>query len=115
MDCYKLLFDAKAPKKEDQFPGWPRTVNMKEMYGRKAAAYLPEITVTGLSGNPVFQIINSAGKVVYTIRSASKSFRPKVFVNGKYSVKVGNPDENKWKTITDLDASSSKSSLLIDF
>ncbi len=115
MECYKLLFDANAPKKEDQFPGWPRTVNMKEMYGRKATAYLPEITVTGLMDNPVFQIIDSEGKVVYTIRSTSKNFRPKVFASGKYSIKVGNPDENKWKTLTGLDASNSKSSLQVKF
>ena len=115
MECFKLLFDADNVKKDDQFPGWPRTVNMSEMYGKTAKAYLPEIKVSGLAKNPVFQVIDSAGNVVYTIRNTSSSFRPKVFAKGTYSVKVGEPDSGKWKTLSDLKATSEKSTLEVKF
>jgi alkaline phosphatase D len=115
MDCYRLLFDAKAPQAKDQFPGWPRTVNLQDMYGRKAKAFLPEISVSGLAGKPVFQVIDSKGMTVYTLRSSEMTFRPKVFATGKYTVKVGNPDEDKWKTLTDLEASNDKRTLEVKF
>ena len=115
MECFKLIFDADNVKKDDQFPGWPRTVNISDMYGKKAAANLPEISVSGLDKNPVFQVIDSSGNVLYTIRNPSSTFRPKVFAEGTYSVKVGDPDSNKWKTLSDLKASSEKKTLEVKF
>lgn len=115
MECFKLLFDADNAVKDDQFPGWPRTVNMSQMYGKTAKVYLPEITVSGLSKNPVFQVIDSSGNVVYTIRNTSNTFRPKVFADGTYTVKVGEPDSGKWKTLSDLKASSEKTTVEVTF
>ena len=115
MECFKLLIDADKINKEDQFPGWPRTVNMSKMYGKAAKAYLPEISVSGLEKNPVFQVIDANGNTVYTLRNSSSKFRPKVFTEGTYSVKVGDPDTAKWKTLEGLKASNIKSSLEVKF
>ena len=45
MECWRLLFDANQPKKDDQFPGWPKTVHYTENYGRKATAHLPTLEI----------------------------------------------------------------------
>ena len=97
IECWRLLFDAAAPKEGDQFPGWPRTISMLDNYGRKAHAHLPTIEVAGMD-DPVVQIIDEAdGSVVYTLRINGRSFRPKVFKDGAYTVKAGEPGEKKVK------------------
>ena len=98
MECWRLQIDAANHKPGDQFPGWPKTINLRDNYGRKAHAHLPAIEVTGMN-NPVVQVIDeSDGSVVYTLRITGTSFRPKVFKDGTYTVKVGEPGENKVKT-----------------
>ncbi|NQZ56610.1 MAG: hypothetical protein HRT88_03965, partial [Lentisphaeraceae bacterium] len=99
LECFKLLFDAKAVRAEDQFPGWPKMVNITDNYARKAAAWLPEISVSGLSQKPVFQVYDDKGQLVYALRSPKNHFRAKVFASGEYTVKVGDPDTNQWKTL----------------
>ncbi|MCK4920112.1 MAG: hypothetical protein KAS71_03645, partial [Bacteroidales bacterium] len=80
--------------KEDakQFPGWPVKIIQEENYSRKAKAWLPEIKVEGME-DPVFQVIEeSSDEVVYTIRILGSSFRPKVFQDGLYTIKIGDQD-----------------------
>jgi hypothetical protein len=88
MECRPRNVDltkANAP----QYPGWPITIKQSDNYGRKAVAWLPTLKISGQK-NPVVQIIDeSNGEVVYTIRIKGNSFRPKVFVKGLYTIKVG--------------------------
>lgn len=72
-----------------QYPGWPITVNQLDNYGRKAAAYLPVLRVRGMT-NPIVQVIDEkSGEIVYTLRIRGIEFRPKVFHDGTYTIKVG--------------------------
>ncbi len=72
---------------------------MFDNYGREAAAYLPEIKISGIK-NPVFQVIDeSQNEILYSVRKKGNTFRPKVFKEGIYTLVVGNPDEDKMKTI----------------
>ncbi len=72
-----------------QFPGWPMRFKMSENDGREPAAYLPELSFKGIE-NPVVQVIEeSTGDVLYTTRVKSKTYRPKVYTNGKYTIRVG--------------------------
>jgi alkaline phosphatase D len=92
MECWKLLFDAKKPKADDQFPGWPKTVSMQENYGRKAVGYLPTIQVNGMK-NPVVEVKDEkTGEIVYTLRINGMSFSPKIFEDSTYTVTVGNQE-----------------------
>ncbi len=78
-----------------QFPGWPQTIKVQDNYGRQAAAFLPTIKISGIT-NPVFQIINEKNnEIVYTIRIKENIFRPKVFEEGLYTIKAGDPDIGK--------------------
>lgn len=99
IECWRLQFDANDPKPADQFPGWPKTIAMEDNYARKAHAWLPTIRVTGMA-DPVVQVIDEAdGSIVYTLRINGTSFRPKVFSDGVYTLRIGEPDAGKVKTI----------------
>lgn len=99
MECFKLLFDADDVQPDDQFPGWPKTIQMTANDGRKAAAYLPAIDVQGIEA-PVVQVIDEGNdEVLYTLRVKASEFRPKVFrAEGSYTLKVGDPDVGLWQS-----------------
>jgi hypothetical protein len=45
--------------------------------------------------NPVVQVIyESTGEIVYTVRIQGNRFRPKVFKDGTYTVKIGDQPDN---------------------
>jgi hypothetical protein len=72
-----------------QYPGWPVTVRQEDNYGRAAVAYLPERHIHGQT-DPVVQVIrDSSGDIVYTVRAHGNRFRPKVFEEGTYTIRVG--------------------------
>jgi alkaline phosphatase D len=99
MECWKLQFDAKNPRPEDQFPGWPMTVSIDDQYGRKAVAHLPTLKFVGLE-NPVVQVIKEPnGETVYTRRVMGTSFRPKIFdTRATYTLIAGNPQKGDFQT-----------------
>jgi hypothetical protein len=72
-----------------QFPGWPITFAMEENDGRTPTGWLPELNFKG-ARNPVVQVVEDAtGEILYTVRVAGDRFRPKVYRNGAYTVRVG--------------------------
>ncbi len=102
------------PDKDKPFPGWPIRINQQDNYGRKARAWLPEIRVSGLQ-NPVVQIIRQqTDEIVYTLRINSRSFQPKVFAPGSYTLRVGEPDIDTWKEIRDIQAKTTKNAEPLD-
>lgn len=79
-----------------QFPGWPVTIHMEDNDGRRVTGYLPELRFRG-AVNPVVQVIReSDGEILYTQRIAGRSFRPRVFAPGTYTVKVGRDTPDGW-------------------
>lgn len=86
--CWPRNVDVTDPSVK-QYPGWPKTINQIDNYGRKALAYLPTLKFKGLK-NPVVQIIDEAnGEIVYTLRIKGNTFKPKVFKKGSYTIKTG--------------------------
>jgi hypothetical protein len=72
-----------------QYPGWPHTITQFDNYARKPVAWLPTIRVQPQS-DPVLQVIEEANReIVYTVRINGNEFRPKVFAEGSYTVRVG--------------------------
>ena len=105
-ECWPRFSDAKDGEK-GQFPGWPITVSMEDNDGRKVAGYLPELVFEGAE-NPVVQVISEAnGEILYTVRVEGTSFQPRVYADGKYTVKIGR-DKPDGKTLESLRASSKK-------
>ena len=85
-----------------QFFGWPVTVNQLDNYGGEVG-HLPTIEVSGMR-EPVVQLIDeSSGEVVYTLRIAGTSFRPKIFdASAIYTVTVGEPGTGQLQRLTGL-------------
>ena len=108
MECWRLLVDPSNPSADDQFEGWPMTIDMQDNYARKAAGYLPTVTVRGMT-HPVIQVIDeSDGEIVYTLRIRGTSYQPKVFKAGSYTVRAGDPDTGRIKTVTGLRSTASR-------
>jgi hypothetical protein len=101
-ECWPRFSDVKQGDKA-QFPGWPITVAMNANDGRKVAGWLPELIFQGVE-NPVVQVIEEAGdNILYTVRVQGTSFQPRVYADGKYTVKIGREKPNA-KTIKGLKA-----------
>jgi phosphodiesterase/alkaline phosphatase D-like protein len=90
MECWPRYVDPSDASTGKQYPGWPRTINMEDNYGKKAKGYLPEIKVEG-SKNPVVQVYDETDQeIVYTLRIKGNTFRPKIFdLNHSYTLKIG--------------------------
>ena len=90
------------PKTGSQYPGWPITINQTDNYGRKATGWLPMINVSGQT-RPIVQVIDEqSSEIVYTLRIKGTSFQPKVFKEGTYTVRIGEPGTEKMKTLNSL-------------
>jgi hypothetical protein len=75
-----------------------------ENYARTARSWLPNYQVSGLTNNPVFQIIdNSNNEILYTLRVQEDTFQAGVFSYGsEYTVKIGDPDKDQWQVIENV-------------
>jgi len=99
--CYHFLANLDHPKADDQFPGWPLTINQRDNYGRKIVGCLPEVSIKDVK-NAVLQVIDQkTGELVYAIRLTSNTARPWVFAEGTYTVRLSDPDADKWETFKD--------------
>ncbi len=84
-ECWPRFFEGEKA----QFPGWPITVAMEDNDGRKVHVELPEVKLDGVT-KPVVQVIaESTGEILYTVRSQTESFKPRVYAPGKYTIKAG--------------------------
>lgn len=87
-ECWPRFSKAAGGDKA-QFPGWPITIDQDANDGRKVHAHLPEVRIEGVA-NPVVQVIAEAtGEILYTVRSKTGSFKPRVYAPGRYTVKAG--------------------------
>ena len=102
MECWPRYADPVKDGDDSQYSGWPKTIEIEDNYGRKAAAYLPTIEVSGMT-DPVVRVIDETdGDIVYTLRIRGNSYRPKVFKEGSYTVNVGEPDTDNMKIIKNI-------------
>jgi hypothetical protein len=96
IECWPRGVDVTKPDAK-QYAGWPITISQEENYGRGAAAWLPRIRCN--IADPVIQVVDeSNGAVIYTLRIKGREFSPKVFRDGKYTVRVGEGAQRKQLT-----------------
>jgi phosphodiesterase/alkaline phosphatase D-like protein len=105
--CWPRNVDVSA-KDAKPYPGWPVTFNQLDNYARQAAAYLPMLEIN--KPDQVIQVVEEkSGEVAYTVRLTGKSFHPKVFAMGAYTVKVGEGSNLKtFKGVKSLSEKGSK-------
>ena len=93
IECWPRYADPETDP-DGQYEGWPLTIRQEDNYGRPAQTHLPELRITGLT-DPVIQVIDEAdGEAVYSLRLEGETYRPKVFREGTYTVKIG--DGARW-------------------
>lgn len=93
LECWPRHQDVTAENAK-QFPGWPIIINQQDNYGREAIAWLPEIQCN--KANPVVQVVDEyLNEVVYTLRIQGNHWRPKVFKEGQYTIKVVSETEEQ--------------------
>ncbi len=91
-ECWPRGCDLNSPNCK-QYPGWPITIHQEDNYGREAQAYLPTLNFPNTT-DPVVQVIReSDGDIVYTLRVNGRSFRPKVFQDGTYTIHIQSDGE----------------------
>ncbi len=103
-ECW--AYSAEVTQPGTQMDTWPVTVNQFDNYGRKPTAHLPLLRTTGVK-NPVLQLFaEPSGELVYAYRLNGPTVRPHVFGPGTYTVKLGDPDTNRWTTIRGVAAAT---------
>jgi hypothetical protein len=104
IECWPVFADVTKPG--TQMDTWPVTVAQRDNYARAAAAWLPTLRVKGVA-DPVVQVFEEkSGELVYALRIRGDSFRPHVFAEGNYTVKVGDPDAGRMRTFANLAATA---------
>ncbi len=86
-----------------QYDGWPVAVSERSCYGREPVAWLPELRIEG-AADPVVQVFDGAGALVYALRLRGDTFRPWVFAPGNYTVRVEDPDAGRSVEVEELRA-----------
>ncbi len=115
VECWHFMSDVSNPADDSQFPGWPFTINQMDNYGRDAVAWLPLLKVNG-DPDPVIQITNqTTGELEYTVRINGNEFIPKVFSKDKYKIKIGYPEIDLYKEITDIDPEMTRGATELEF
>ena len=98
-ECWSRWADPSRPGSMP-YAGWPVVAGQQENYGRTPVAWLPTIQVRGMI-DPVVQIVDEAtGEIVYTLRIAGNAFRPYVFEEGMYTVRIGEQGTDLWREYT---------------
>ena len=93
-ECWPRHADVTDPKSK-QHPGWPITFKQEDNYGRQGLSWLPMIDTNGRK-DPVVQVIDQyANEIVYTIRVNGTQYRPKVFRQAAYTIKVMDGDDTE--------------------
>jgi alkaline phosphatase D len=101
VECWPFLADVTKPG--TQFAGWPRTFTIQDEYGKKPVAYLPRLNITG-SKNPLIEIFDTSGELLYCLRPPTGSFQPFAYSPGQYSLRVSDPETGKAKELKGLEA-----------
>jgi phosphodiesterase/alkaline phosphatase D-like protein len=93
MECWPRDTDISLAEAK-QYADWPITIKQTDNYSRAAKGYLPELNIN--LSDQVVQVINEEYKeVIYTMRIKGRTFTPKVFDDGNYTIIVGEGDRKK--------------------
>lgn len=116
-DAVRFPFDSVASHQDHKFPGWPLKISQFDNYSRKAVAWLPQLVVEGLN-NAVVKITNeTSGELEFAVRMKGNRFSPGVYASGKYTIEIGEPDQDKWQRFESVRAlkMSQSDSIVVKF
>lgn len=88
MECWPRFVDVAKPDAR-QYEGWPITIRQEDNYAREPIAWLPTLNIEGPDDQVVQIVDEGSGEVIYTLRINGKTFRPRVFQDGLYTIHIG--------------------------
>jgi len=87
---------------EDSFPGWPVTVNQFDNAGINRTGDKITIQSNGVL-NPALLVYDAkTEELLLSVRMKGDKFSGIVDGSGRYNLKIGNPETERWKTISEL-------------
>lgn len=93
-ECWPTLSNPENGDSE-QYAGWPQTFAMADNDPRDPVGHLPRLSVSGTT-DPMVQVIDEdADEVVYTRRIRGQDFRPPVYTDSIYTIRIG--DDEDWR------------------
>lgn len=94
LECWPRAI-GRAATPTTQYEGWPMTVAQLDNYAMSSSDHLPEIEISGIV-DPVIQLLDNEGEVVYSLRVRGTRVRPPVPYAGSFTVRVG--DGLRWRS-----------------
>lgn len=110
IECWPFGSDFGKPDAA-QFDTWPIVTTQLDQYARKPAAHLPKLQISGAQ-NALVEVIDEKGELVHAIRVQTREWQPHVFAEGRYSVRVSDPENGKSATLTDVIATKANTETL---
>ncbi len=101
-NAIRFLADADRLRPEDSFPGWPVTVNQFDNAGINRTGDKITIQSNGVL-NPALLVYDAkTEELLLSVRMKGDKFSGIVDGSGRYNLKIGNPETERWKTISEL-------------
>jgi hypothetical protein len=115
MECWPRHVEFNDPK-SSQFPGWPVTIRQEDNYGRRPVAWLPKLQIRGTS-DPVVEVVDeSLQESVYSLRIRGTTWQPKVFREGRYTIRVTQGDrEHLIRGVQSVETEERETELKVEF
>lgn len=103
VECWPRYIDPEM-NRDGQYKGWPFTITQEDNYARKAVAWLPAIKVVGVT-NPVLEVLDArTNESLYTVRMKGRTYKPRVFAEGVYTIRISDPDKAMVKEFKNIRA-----------
>ncbi len=114
MECWPRFVDP-LQNPSGQYMGWPITISQEENYGRKAVGFLPVLDLEGVQ-NPIVRVINDQnGEIEYSLRVRGKTFRPKAFEQGTYTLAIQDAVTGREKRFPGIEIATNENEKLTIF
>lgn len=110
MEAYRFLADKDKPAPDDQFPGWPLTIDQSDNDGRKPTGYLPRVELN--KPDQLIKVFSKEnGELISAMRIKGSSFVPRTYSKGTYSLVIG--EGTNAREVRDLKSSKKMSRRVI--
>jgi len=112
-DAIRFLANVEKPEPEDQFPGWPVTINQYENGGTSVKGDPFVIRSEGLADPVVYIYDSETNDLLLSVRIKGSEISASVKGSGIYNLKIGSPETDQWKTISGIKADDFNSEPLV--
>lgn len=111
IECWPRYVDPEQ-NPNGQYKGWPVTVTQQDNYAKTSIGSLPELDLSKCH-RPIVQVMDeTTGELVYSLRVGENRFRPKIFRESNYLVRVWEDHGNREQVFSGLALDAQKEKTL---